>query len=218
MATYFLNVKRFSRGKGARVTRAAALIVRANESAMNEAVTSTTSVIGMTLRTRKSSCRRTWEQSSEMSWARDRAKLWNPMEHAATRRNALLAREILVLLPPELSVAQRVALVRTFSREIAGKYRNAVHCAIHFPRPGSDSRHHHAHLLMTTREVGLQGIGARTSLELSGTERRLRGLGPSKQDYLQIRERWAQAAYAVAPIHDNERTAQYRVCGHVFRN
>jgi hypothetical protein len=29
-------------------------------------------------------------------------------------------------------------------------------------------------------------------LELSGTERHARGLGPSKQDYLLIRERWAQ--------------------------
>jgi hypothetical protein len=45
---------------------------------------------------------------------------------------------------------------------------------------------------MTTRQVGPEGIGARTTLDLSGTERHERGLGPSKDDLLWMRERWAQ--------------------------
>ena len=56
----------------------------------------------------------------------------------------------------------------------ADRYGNAVDFAIHVPRPQADPRHHHAHLLMTTRQVGPDGLGARTSLDLSGTERRAR--------------------------------------------
>jgi hypothetical protein len=64
--------------------------------------------------------------------------------------------------------------------------------ADHEPRPHADHRHHHAHLLMTTREVGPNGLGARTTLDLSGTERHARGLGPSVDELLWKRERWAQ--------------------------
>jgi len=45
---------------------------------------------------------------------------------------------------------------------------------------------------MTARQVTSEGLGARTTLELGGRERRARGLGPSKEDLLLIRERWAQ--------------------------
>lgn len=127
-----------------------------------------------------------------MEWAFDRETLWNAAEHSGRRRNSLLAREVLVLLPPELSAAQRTALVRDFAKELANRYRNAVDVTIHSPRPGADSRHHHAHLLLTPRELTPNGLGERTTLELSGTERRARGLGPSKNDYLDIRERWAE--------------------------
>jgi hypothetical protein len=98
----------------------------------------------------------------------------------------------LVILPPEISVAKRTELARTFALELAEKYRNAVDFAVHEPRAGSDQRHHHAHVLMTCREVTPKGLGTRTILDLSGTERRARGLGPSKDDLLWIRERWAQ--------------------------
>jgi hypothetical protein len=61
------------------------------------------------------------------------------------------------------------------------------------PRAGADVRNHHAHLLMTTREVSPEGLGRRTTLELGGRERHLLGLGgTSRQEYLSIRERWAE--------------------------
>src|SRR3979490_359165 len=129
-----------------------------------------------------------------MNWARDRSALWNAAEHAGRRRNSRLAREVLVFLPPELNPAQRTRLVRGFSQELADRYRGAVDFAVHEPRAGSDERHHHAHILMTTRQVTAQGLGARTTLALSGTERDERGLGPSRDDLLFIRERWAQVA------------------------
>ncbi len=125
-------------------------------------------------------------------WALDRSRLWNAAEHSGRYRNSRLAREILVFVPQELTPTQRIHLVRTFSRELADRYGNAVDFTVHVPRPQADERHHHAHLLMTTRQIGPDGLGARTSLDLSGTERHTRGLGPSKDELLWIRERWAQ--------------------------
>ncbi len=191
MATYFLRVSKLSRGRGARVTRAAAY--RAGERIHDER---SSDVYNFSSRQdiayKEVVLPSDLDDDPDMAWARNRATLWNAVEHAASRRNSLLAREYLVLLPPELTTIQRVALVRTFSQELADRYRNAVDCVIHYPRPGSDSRHHHAHVLMTTREVGPKGVGARTTLELAGTERHALGLGPSKDEYLQTRERWAQ--------------------------
>jgi hypothetical protein len=191
MAKYFLLVKIFSRGRGSRVTRAAAY--RAGERIRDERtgesynhsdrhdIVHTEIILPSGLASRP-----------DMEWARDRATLWNTVEGASDRRNSRLAREVLVILPPELTPVQRTNLVRTFSQELAEKYRSAVDFAVHEPRPGGDPRHHHAHVLMTTREVTPEGLGPRTTLDLSGTERHARGLGPSKGDLLLIRERWAQ--------------------------
>jgi hypothetical protein len=56
-------------------------------------------------------------------------------------------------------------------RELADRYGSVVDFVVHVPRPQADPRHHHAHRLMTTRQVGPDGLGARTALDLSGIER-----------------------------------------------
>ena len=124
-------------------------------------------------------------------WARDRERLWNTAEHAEKRHNAKVAREYQVALPPELNAAQRVALARTFSREIAERYKVAVDLAVHEPRPEGDTRNFHAHLLTTTREVTPAGLGAKAGLDISGRERRRRELPDHRQEYVSVRERWA---------------------------
>ena len=190
MAKYFLLVKIFSRAKGSRVTRAAAY--RAGERIRDERTSESYNYTD-----RKDIVHSEIVLPSDLAkdpdveWARDRVKLWNAAEKAGTRRNSRLGREVLVILPPEISSARRTELARQFAVELAERYRGAVDFAVHEPRAGSDERHHHAHLLMTTREVNPKGLGTRTILDLSGTERRARGLGPSKSDLLWIRERWA---------------------------
>ena len=77
---------------------------------------------------------REYANQVDMEWAPDRSRLWNAVEHAGRRWNARLAREILVHVPPELAPARRVSLVRTFSQELAVRYRNAVDFAVHVPR------------------------------------------------------------------------------------
>jgi hypothetical protein len=191
MAVYFLRAKHVSRGKGARVTRAAAY--RAGECIRDER---TGEVHNFSDRRdvayREVVLPADLAGRADMAWTQDRAALWNAAEYAGLRRNSRLAREFLVLLPPELTPTQRTGLVRNFATELTDRYRCAVDLCIHEPRPGADARNHHAHLLMTTREVTPDGLGHRTTLELGGWERHRAGLGPARDEYLLIRERWAQ--------------------------
>jgi ATP-dependent exoDNAse (exonuclease V) alpha subunit len=126
-----------------------------------------------------------------MDWARNRASLWNSVESAESRKNARVAREIQVNLPHELPAERRVALARAFSQEVSDHYKVAVDLAVHEPRPSGDPRNHHAHLLMTTREVSPAGLGGKAGLELSIHERTKLGLPSSSQEFTAIRERWA---------------------------
>jgi hypothetical protein len=192
MAKYFLRSKHISRGKGARVTRAAAY--RAGERIRDERTSEVDDHSDrLDVAYKEVTLPTALEGREDMSWTQDRSTLWNAAEHAGRRRNSRLAREWLVLLPPELTSGQRIQIVRNFAKELADRYRCAVDVCVHEPRPGADRRNHHAHLLMTTREVTPDGLGPRTSLELGGRERRLLGIqGSSRDEYLAIRERWAQ--------------------------
>jgi ATP-dependent exoDNAse (exonuclease V) alpha subunit len=126
-----------------------------------------------------------------MPWARNRERLWNTAEHTEKRYNARVAREFQVSLPAELDPAQRLGLARAFALEVAERYHVAVDLAVHAPRPGSDPRHFHAHLLMTTREVTPLGLGAKAGLDLSARERRRRELPDHRREFVNVRERWA---------------------------
>jgi MobA/MobL family len=126
-----------------------------------------------------------------MEWAKNRSSLWNSVENAESRKNARVAREIQVNLPHELPPERRVALARAFSQEVADHYKVAVDLAVHEPRPSGDPRNYHAHLLMTTREVSPEGLGAKAGLELSRHERMRLGLPSSSQEFTAIRARWA---------------------------
>ena len=132
--------------------------------------------------------------SGETQWARDRSKLWNTAEKAEQRSDSRVAREFQVSLPSELSAEQRVALARTFSRELADRYGVAVDLAIHAPRPQGDPRNYHAHLLATTREVTPDGLGPKTGLDRNGGIRSELGLPTSRQEFANLRERWAELA------------------------
>ncbi len=89
----------------------------------------------------------------------DRQTLWNAAEAADKRKDSVPAQEILVALPHELSDAQRRDLVETFARESLVKRGMIADVAIHYPGHEGDERNHHAHILVTTRNVGPEGFG-----------------------------------------------------------
>ena len=192
MAIYMMKQRTLPRGKGACVIQAAAY--RAGERIRDERTERTHSYLGRNdVVYKEILVPSEFAGNDAIAWTRDRAALWNAVE-STDRRNAQLGREVMVVLPEELSAERRTQLVRGFAQELADKYRCAVDTTIHLPRPESDERNHHAHLLLTPREVTPKGLGPRTSLELSGTERRRIGLGSSKDELLWRRQRWAEVA------------------------
>jgi ATP-dependent exoDNAse (exonuclease V) alpha subunit len=189
VAVFYLQISSISRGAGRRATSAAAY--RAGERIRDER-TGEVSNYGRRRDVLHTEIFLPGQfDASAAAWARNRERLWNTAEHAEKRHNARVAREYQVALPAELSAVQRVALARTFSQEIAERYKVAVDLAVHEPRPDGDARNFHAHLLTTTREVTPAGLGAKAGLDVSGRERRRRELPDHRQEYLSVRERWA---------------------------
>jgi hypothetical protein len=129
---------------------------------------------------------------SQLDWARDRSQLWNAVESSEPRANARVAREYVLALPHELNAEQRMLLARGFARDISDRYHNAVDLAVHQPR--TDPRNFHAHLLTTTREVTIKGLGPKTIAELNGSQRFELGLPRAMQEHAQLRARWADQA------------------------
>jgi len=91
-------------------------------------------------------------------WVRDRSELWNRVEESETRKNSQVAREVRVALPAELTHDERVALVREFAQEQFVGRGMVADIALHAPGRDGDDRNHHAHILLTTREIGPEGF------------------------------------------------------------
>jgi ATP-dependent exoDNAse (exonuclease V) alpha subunit len=160
VAIYSLHVKTVSRSAGRSVVAAAAY--RAAETIVDERL----GVVWDFTRKYGVLHSEIMAPADAPSWASDRAELWNAAERAedtSTRRqNATTGRDIIVALPHELSDAQRLAAVREFVAGLVERYGVAVDFAIHAPDRHSDERNYHAHVLMTTRQIGADGFGAKT--------------------------------------------------------
>ncbi len=88
----------------------------------------------------------------------DRETLWNAVEAAEKRKDAQLAREVQLALPHELPEAQRLALVRDFVCEQFVDQGMIADIALHAPGGEGDIRNHHAHIMLTTRDVSPDGF------------------------------------------------------------
>jgi ATP-dependent exoDNAse (exonuclease V) alpha subunit len=194
MATYFLNLKTFGRSGGSSAVNAAAY--RAGERILDERTGRTYDHADRQDVLHKEILVPSHLAGANMDWAMDRSNLWNSAERAESRKDARVAREYLVALPVELSPDRRIALARGFSRELTDRYQFAVDLSVHAPRdyPGSDPRNFHAHLLATTREVGIEGLTRKTTLEMHDARRRELGLPPAISELFHVRERWASVA------------------------
>ena len=159
MAIYHATVKSFSRGKGQSSTAAAAY---------RAGITIDDELTGA----RHDYTRRRGVASVDMlapkgapDWARDPAACFNASEKAETRANARTARELEVALPAELDEGQRHALALDLGQLLVDRYQVAVLVAVHTPDKSGDERNHHAHILMTPRQIGPDGLGKRACAE-----------------------------------------------------
>lgn len=129
-------------------------------------------------------------EGMDTEWARDRSALWNAAEQHEARKDARVAREFVIALPHELSEEGRTSLTREFAQDLASRYGAAVDFAIHAPGAQGDIRNHHAHVLMTTRQVTGEGLGAKTYIELANKELLPKGLPPTQMQLVDIRRSW----------------------------
>jgi Ti-type conjugative transfer relaxase TraA len=123
-------------------------------------------------------------------WAKDRSALWNAAEFAEKRKDARVAREFEIALPHELSAEQRLEATREFAQELANRYGAAVDFAIHAPHDASDVRNHHAHVMMTTRQVTEEGLGEKTYLEHKNARLLSAGLATTDMQLRDLRQTW----------------------------
>ncbi len=91
----------------------------------------------------------------------DRSTLWNEVEDGEVRKDAQLAREVEFAIPRELTQEQGVALAREFvSREFVDRGMVAD-LNVHWDMAPDGIAKPHAHVMLTMREVGGDGFGAK---------------------------------------------------------
>ena len=92
-------------------------------------------------------------------WMQDRSALWNAAEAAERRKDAQLAREVQLSLPHELEDWQRVQMVQEFVRAEFVDRGMIADIAVHAPDRQGDERNHHAHVMLTLRDLTGEGFG-----------------------------------------------------------
>jgi ATP-dependent exoDNAse (exonuclease V) alpha subunit len=189
MAIFHLHTRSISRGAGR--SAAAAAAYRAGERIRDERTGVLHNHSHRTDVSHKEILLPSRLQAGQCSWATDRASLWNAAERAELRHDARVAREYQVTLPFELSAVERLRLARSFAQELAERHNVAIDLAVHAPPAGGDPRNHHAHLLATSREITASGFGGKAGLDMTGSERRRRGLPVGIAEIKAVREGWA---------------------------
>ncbi len=95
-------------------------------------------------------------------WAFDINALTNEAQARDTRRNSCTARVGRFALPSEADMEGREHITHEVADFLAEHYGVAVIASIHAPDRHGDDRNWHAHLWFTTREIGGNGLGAKT--------------------------------------------------------
>lgn len=91
----------------------------------------------------------------------DREKLWNAVEAAEKRKDAQLSREVEFAIPRELDQAEGIRLAREFiQREFVDRGMIAD-LNVHWDIGPDGLAKPHAHVMLTMREIGEDGFGAK---------------------------------------------------------
>jgi len=118
----------------------------------------------------------------------DREKLWNAVEAAEKRKDAQLSREVEFAIPRELTKSQGIALARDFVKTEFVEKGMIADLNVHWDIGKDGLAKPHAHVMLTMREVGKDGFGAKVRAW-------------NKAELVeQWRERWAE--------HVNQRLAE----------
>ncbi len=91
----------------------------------------------------------------------DREKLWNAVEAAEKRKDAQLAREVEFAIPRELNKQQGIELAREFVEAEFVEKGMIADLNVHWDLGADGNPKPHAHVMLTMREVGKDGFGAK---------------------------------------------------------
>lgn len=121
----------------------------------------------------------------------DAAGLWAAAEAAETRKNSMLAREIVLAVPHEIPLDRQKMCARNFAAWLSERLGVAATVALHAPgRGGGDDRNVHAHVIFSTRKATIDvrdhvvSFGAKT--------RELNDKGTSSKIVEEMRAEWAK--------------------------
>ena len=92
-------------------------------------------------------------------WATERGSLWNAVEAKERRKDAQLAREMVLALPRELAPDQQRELVKGFVNDNFVERGMVADVSLHLSHASDGGDQPHAHVLLTTREIGPDGFG-----------------------------------------------------------
>lgn len=159
MAIFHASVKAFSRGKNHSAVAAAAY--RAGV----DLVDTSARVVHRYSRRKGVISHHMVVPAGAPDWCSDPTVFWDANQAWESRKNARVAREVETSLPSELDASQRESLAIALGQALVDRYGVVVLVAIHGPGKHSDDRNHHVHLLMSARQVGPDGFGARACAE-----------------------------------------------------
>lgn len=92
-------------------------------------------------------------------WMKDRQKLWNAVEAGEKRKDAQLAKEVVLVLPRNLDTEQQIKAVRSFINDNITSRNLVADFAIHSPDASDGGKNPHAHVMFTLRPVEGDGFG-----------------------------------------------------------
>jgi Ti-type conjugative transfer relaxase TraA len=122
----------------------------------------------------------------------DRERLWNELTSVEKRHDAVLAREIEIALPRELSQAEAIRLARDFVGEQLVTRGMVADLSVHWGRAGDGEAQPHAHVLLTLRRIAPGPAGHPEDGAFGFKERAWN----DKALLLTWRTRWAEMANA----------------------
>jgi Ti-type conjugative transfer relaxase TraA len=91
----------------------------------------------------------------------DREKLWNAVEAAEKRKDAQLSREVEFAIPREMNKSQGIVLARDFVKAEFVQKGMIADLNVHWDIGKDGQAKPHAHVMLTMREVGKDGFGAK---------------------------------------------------------
>jgi ATP-dependent exoDNAse (exonuclease V) alpha subunit len=90
-------------------------------------------------------------------WTKNREKLWNKVEAGEKRKDAQLAKEVILVLPRNLDHEQHKEVVRGWIADNVTKKGLIADYAIHEPDASDGGKNPHAHVMFTLRPLDEKG-------------------------------------------------------------